>query len=603
VLSTYVSYQLIARDIPKAINRVEKQPSVERETQYFLENIGKVTSIDEFVDNPRLFKYAMKAFGLGEMDYARAFMKKALKEGVADPDSFANKLTDKRYAEFVRAFNFAELGASATNYNGAQTDVPRNYALQVDVGPVHEAFSFTDRETTYYLSRIGNVKSIDDLMADQRLLDYAMAAFGLDADAEPPETVRQMLEGGVSDPESPANKLYDKRYAAFVAAFDFHQYGAETTARAEVLSGVPRNYVDSTGMVLIKPSEAYIEQETEYFLANIGKVRNVTELLADKRLLTYAMATYGLDASTESPKTIRRMLEGGVSDPLSPANQLADKRYASFVAAFNFAEYSEDATKQDSVLKDTVRLYGEKSRLGLIKPTADYVRAETDYYLAHVTEVKSIDDFFADRRLYDYALWSVGLDPAREDPKLIRAILEGGIRDPDSLANKQANKAYKALASAFNFEAYGEEATTYRPSQQPVVEKYLRQTLEENAGQSNQGVRLALYFERKAPKLEDWYQVLADKALSQVVRVAFGLPESFARADIDQQVKVFESRFDISDFADPAKLEKFITRFTTMYELQNPTSTATTSVSVLFAQPTTIGVSTDLLMAMQQLKF
>jgi hypothetical protein len=116
-------------------------------------------------------------------------------------------------------------------------------------------------------------------------------------------------------------------------------------------------------------------------------------------------------------------------------------------------------------------------------------------------------------------------------------------------------------------------------------------------------VRLALYFERKAPKLEDWYQVLADKALSQVVRVAFGLPESFARADIDQQVKVFESRFDISDFADPAKLEKFITRFTTMYELQNPTSTATTSVSVLFAQPTTIGVSTDLLMAMQQLKF
>src|SRR5690606_41299520 len=67
---------------------------------------------------------------------------------------------------------------------------------------VHEAFSFTDRETTYYLSRIGNVKSIDDLMADQRLLDYAMAAFGLDADAEPPETVRQMLEGGVRDRKS-----------------------------------------------------------------------------------------------------------------------------------------------------------------------------------------------------------------------------------------------------------------------------------------------------------------------------------------------------------------------------------------------------------------
>jgi hypothetical protein len=602
-LNTYVSYQLIARDIPKAIDRVETQPAVERETQYYLANIGNVKSVDEFVDNDRLFKYAMKAFGLGDMDYAKAFMKKALKEGVSDPDSFANKLTDKRYADFVKAFNFAALGSSATSYNGAQTDVPTNYALQVDVGVVNANFSFTDSETTYYLSHIGDVKSIDDLMGDQRLLDYAMATFGLDAETEPPATIRQMLEGGVSDPQSPANQLADKRYAAFVTIFDFAQYGADTTSRTEVQNGVPKNYVGGTGMVLIKPSADYIKGETDYFLANIGKVKNVTDLLADKRLLTYAMATYGLDASTETPKTIRKMLEGGVSDPLSPANQLADKRYANFVAAFDFAQYGDQTTKQDSVLKDTTRLYTAKSQLGLIKPGDDYVAAETSYYMAHVGDVKSIDDLFSDKRLYNYALSSVGLDPAKEDPKFIRSVLEGGIRDADSVANKQTNKAYKALAAAFNFEAYGEDATTYHASQQPVVDKYMRQTLEEDAGQTNEGVRLALYFQRNAPKLTDWYQVLADKALAQVVRTAFGFPESFASADIDKQVQLFESKMDITDFADPEKLDKFITRFTSMYELQNPTATATTSVSVLFAQPTTIGVSTDLLMAMQQLKF
>ncbi len=603
VLNTYVSYQLIARDIPKALDRIEKQPVTERETQYYLDNIGEVKSIDEFVDNPRLFKYAMKAFGLGDMDYAKAFMKKALKEGISDPDSFANKLTDKRYAEFVKAFNFEKLGEFATTYNGAQTDVPKNYSLQVDLGVVNANFAFTDSETTYYLSHIGDVKSIDDLMGDQRLLDYAMATFGLDAETEPPETIRQMLEGGVSDPQSPANLLADKRYAAFVTIFDFAQHGEDTTARTEVQNGVPKNYVGGSGMVLVKPSADYIEGETDYFLANIGKVRNVTELLADKRLLTYAMATYGLDASTETPKTIRRMLEGGISDPLSPANQLADKRYANFVAAFNFAEYSDQATSRDSVLKDTPRLYTAKSQFGLIKPGDDYVKAETGYYLAHVGDVKSIDDLFADKRLYNYALSSVGLDPAKEDPKFIRSVLEGGVRDADSIANKQSNKAYKALAAAFNFEAYGEDATTYHASQQPVVDKYMRQTLEEDAGQSNEGVRLALYFQRNASKLTDWYQVLADKALAQVVRTAFGFPDSFASANIDKQVQLFESKMDIADFADPEKLEKFITRFTSLYEIQNPTSTAATSVSVLFAQPTTIGVSTDLLMAMQQLKF
>jgi hypothetical protein len=603
VLNTYVSYQLIARDIPKAIDRVEMQPAVERETQYYLDNIGKVTSVDDFVNNDRLFKYAMKAFGLGDMDYAKAFMKKALTEGVSDPDSFANKLTDKRYAEFVKAFDFADLGDGATSYNGAQTDVPKNYSLQVELGVTDPNFDFTNSETSYYLSNIGNVKSVDDLMNDPRLLDYAMATFGLDADTESPDTVRQMLEGGVSDPQSPANQLADKRYAAFATVFDFAQYGPQTTSRTEVQNGVPKNYLSGTGMALIKPSDDYINGETKYFLANIGKVRNVTDLMADKRLLTYAMATYGLDASTESTKTIRRMLEGGVSDPLSPANLQVDKRYATFVSAFNFAEYGDQATKQDSVLKDTAQLYTSKSQLGLIKPSDDYVSSETSYYLAHVGDVKSIDDLFADKRLYNYALSAYGLDPARQDPALIRSVLEGGISDKDSVANTLSNKAYAGLAAAFNFDAYGEDATTYTASQQPVVDKYMRQTLEEDAGQTNDGVRLALYFQRNASKLTDWYQVLADKALSQVVRTALGVPESFASADIDQQVKFFESKFDIADFSDPEKLDKFMTRFTTMYELQNPTSTAATSVSVLFAQPTTIGVSTDLLMAMQQLRF
>jgi len=42
VLSTYVSYQVIMRDLPRALDRVEKQPTVSRETDYYLENITKV---------------------------------------------------------------------------------------------------------------------------------------------------------------------------------------------------------------------------------------------------------------------------------------------------------------------------------------------------------------------------------------------------------------------------------------------------------------------------------------------------------------------------------------------------------------------------------
>jgi Protein of unknown function (DUF1217) len=97
--------------------------------------------------------------------------------------------------------------------------------------------------------------------------------------------------------------------------------------------------------------------------------------------------------------------------------------------------------------------------------------------------------------------------------------------------------------------------------------------------------------------------VLADTALASVVRTALGLPDSFASADIDKQAQLFEQKLDIADFTDPAKLSKFLTRFTSLWEVNHPTSTAQTMVSVLFAQPTTAGISTDLMMAMQKLRF
>ena len=133
MLSTYLSYQLIARDLPKAIERVSDQPVIDRETKYYQETITKVTSIDQFVKDDRLFRYAMKAHGLEDMAYAKAFMVKALKEGVSDPDSFANKLSDKRYAEFVTTFNFAARGTLATVYNKAQHETPANYAIQAEI--------------------------------------------------------------------------------------------------------------------------------------------------------------------------------------------------------------------------------------------------------------------------------------------------------------------------------------------------------------------------------------------------------------------------------------------------------------------------------------
>ncbi|HTV71660.1 MAG TPA: DUF1217 domain-containing protein [Rhizobiaceae bacterium] len=602
MLSTYASYQLIARDLPAALERVEKNPIVDRDTDYYLENITKVKSIEEFVNNDRLFRYAMKAHGLEDMTYAKAFMIKALKEGITSQDSFANKLTDKRYAEFVATYNFARYGENATSYNRAQMDVPSNFRTQVSLSAVEPGFAFLGNEVGYYLSNIENVTSIDDLMGDTRLLTFAMAAFGLDATTEPPATVRQMLEGGVTDPNSPANSLADKRYANFVTAFNFVEHGAATTSRDEVLVDLPKKAVSDTGLQLVRPRADYIESEAEYFKENISKIKTVAAFMANDRLLTFAMAAHGLDISVENREEIRHFIESGVRDPMSLANQHPDKRYASFVAAFDFEQYGNLATSQDSALVDAPELWTAKTKLGLIMPSDAYVKAETDYYLANVVKLDSIDDLMADKRLLEYALWSYGLDPEKESPATIRKMLEGGVTDPNSPANKLTDKRYAGFVAAFNFAQYGEDATRHASALQPAADKFIRQTLEQNAGEDNEGVRLALYFERKASTITDFYQVLADPALAAVVRTALSLPDSFSSADIDRQVKFFEEKLNIEDFSDPEKLGKFLQRFTSMYELKNPTQSPQAMVSVLFSQPAEYGVSTDLLLTMQRLR-
>ena len=229
------------------------------------------------------------------------------------------------------------------------------------------------------------------------------------------------------------------------------------------------------------------------------------------------------------------------------------------------------------------------------------VQRETEYYLENIEKVKSIDQLMKDDRLFRYAMKAHGLkDMTYARAFMVKAMKEG-LDDPESFANKLTDKRYAEFVETFNFARHGDTATIFTRARQGTVDKFLRQTLEENAGQQNEGVRLALYFERKASTITHFYDVLADPALSKVVRTALALPESFASADIDKQVKLFEEKLDIEDFKDPEKLGEFLKRFTSLWEVNNPSAPQTATISALFTQPE-YGVSTNLLLAMQSMK-
>lgn len=231
------------------------------------------------------------------------------------------------------------------------------------------------------------------------------------------------------------------------------------------------------------------------------------------------------------------------------------------------------------------------------------VSRDVEYYLENIGNVDTIEDLTSDYRLFSFAMKAHGLSDMTYAKAFMEKVLEEGIDDDRAFANTLSDKRYAEFAKTFNFKSFGEATTSFTKTQQGVVDKYLRQTLEEQAGDENQGVRLALYFERKADTIENFYQILADPALSQVVRTTLGLPESFATVDIDKQVELISDRIDLETLADPDKLDKLLERFTALWDVDHRTeSQAVSQIAQLFNTGPQLGISQDLMLQIAQMK-
>jgi hypothetical protein len=200
------------------------------------------------------------------------------------------------------------------------------------------------------------------------------------------------------------------------------------------------------------------------------------------------------------------------------------------------------------------------------------VALESAYYLKNIGNIKSIDDLLSDTRLFKYAMNAFGLSEMNNAKAFMRKVLTEGVSDSSSFANRLDDDRFVRFATTFNFAADGDQTTTSADAQRGVVDRYVRQTLETEAGQDNQGVQLALYFQREAPNVKSAYGLLGDSALWKVVQTVFGFPDAMANADIDAQAAAVNARLDVSDLKDPAKLAKLITRFTAAWDATQDTT-------------------------------
>lgn len=229
------------------------------------------------------------------------------------------------------------------------------------------------------------------------------------------------------------------------------------------------------------------------------------------------------------------------------------------------------------------------------------VARESKYYLANINKVKTVDDFLKNDRLYRFAMEAFGMSDMINSKAFMRKVLKEGTDAPKAFANTLADGRYKEFAATFNFARYASATTAFDRVQQGTVDRYVRQQMEAQAGTQNEGVRLALYFARKAPTLTSTYGILADKALIKVVQTALDIPPETSMLRIEKQATMIEQRLKIADFKDTAKLQHFLDRFTSAWDIANDTS-ATASAAAVLGGSTSFGVSSDVLASLQNLK-
>ncbi len=110
-----------------------------RETEYFRENIGKISTAKELVEDRTLLKVALGAFGLEDDLSNKFYIQKVLEEGSATDDAFANRLADKSYLAFTDAMDLSLATGKGVTSEGAISDIINRYqdrSFEVAVGEI-----------------------------------------------------------------------------------------------------------------------------------------------------------------------------------------------------------------------------------------------------------------------------------------------------------------------------------------------------------------------------------------------------------------------------------------------------------------------------------
>ncbi|MCY0147399.1 DUF1217 domain-containing protein [Hoeflea sp. G2-23] len=571
MISSYQSYIFYTNDFNETLARAAADPIVNREAEYYRNTIGSITSVDEFLADDRVYAYAMKAYGLEEMAYAKAFIRKVLESDLTDTDSFANRLTDVKYKTLAAAYDFGNTVTSEIVQTTGQIDDL--------IGTYEQTIKNNDavlrQETAYFTAVSKNFTNVDDLFKDTAARDYVFTTFGINSKTFDYETLRNVITSDIADPDSYVNAVLAPKVAewntlindlriqrsdgsnsaAQISKIDYllSQYtkSIETVGNYYELAASFNFNADGSLDAGVEPmndaqqklvTERYVFSQPrltttgalinkQYYEETISGLTSLDDLLGNSRLSIMMLTAYGVPLST-SRSDVEWALKQDTSD-LNGEIYTKSPELIALAKAFNFE--SDGSITPGKDIQDEAQLYTTTSNY-----IANYDDADDEKDAAAIAKYKlyigltaNLDDFLSNQAaavtIREFALKAFNISPDEVSTFKLKQVFTSDPYDPTSYVNKMKDDRFVQLAKAFNFTADGSiGAPRYAQSENEITRitkaYYTAYTRLDSSDTGKAAAEAeASYYRSKLQNLETVDQLLADPRLTNVLLVAEGL--------------------------------------------------------------------------------
>ncbi|MEM9199855.1 MAG: DUF1217 domain-containing protein [Pseudomonadota bacterium] len=211
------------------------------------------------------------------------------------------------------------------------------------------------------------------------------------------------------------------------------------------------------------------------------------------------------------------------------------------------------------------------------------IEREVAYFKENIGAADTVDKLLEDRTLLSVALGAFGLGDEIDKTAWIRRVLEEGTESEEAFANQLSDTRWQDFSTELGYGNQLGSRVGFDFVVERMVTQYQARSFEIAVGEVDESMRLALNFrdyigdlvDPEATDLTNWFSIMADQPIREVLDKALNLPAEFSQLDLNKQVEIYADRAQSvlgvsspADLADPDIADEAIRLYLVRAEIE-----------------------------------